>query len=116
MTHLTRNHQIKPVRDLSKEDIEEHRHKVSSTCSTHRNQEVLAYCTECKEVACMVCCVTKYAKHDCVKLEKADKKFVKTITAKLNERRKIKEEIKSGESRIEKTHAALAEQQKTTSE
>ena len=116
MTRLTRNHKIKPVKDLSKEDIEEHRQKVSSTCSTHRNQEVVVYCTKCKAVACTVCCVTKHTKHECVELEKTDKEFVKTITEKFNEGRKLKEEIKNEEIKIEKIYAALEEQQKTISE
>ena len=87
-TKVTKDHQIKLIRDLSREDILHHRKQISAMCTFHRTQEVIVYCKECKDVACTMCCVTKHSKYDCVELEEADATdatFIETIKKALYE-------------------------------
>jgi hypothetical protein len=67
---VTRSHVIRPIRELSDEDVAEHRRQAAAMCSVHKGQEVVVYCKECRDVACTMCCVTTHSKHDCIELDK----------------------------------------------
>jgi hypothetical protein len=76
---VTRSHMMRPIRELSDEDVAEHRRQAAAMRSEHKGQEVVVYCQKCRDVACTVCCVTKHSKHECIELEKADNEFTQTI-------------------------------------
>ena len=103
-TKVTKDHQIKSIRDLSGENIEHLRKPVSSMCSLHKTQEVIVYCKECKDVACTVCCVTKHLKHDCTELGEADTTFIKTIKKSLNDSKVALKETTEEMEKIKNGH------------
>ena len=112
-TKVTKDHQIKSIRDLSGEDIESHRKQVSSMCSFHKTQEVVVYCKECKDVACTVCCVTKHSKHDCTELGEADVNFIETIKKSLNDGQQALKDTTEEMEKIKIGHMTLKNHQDT---
>ena len=79
MTKYTKGHALKRVKEVNRDDVDQHRKKVATKCAFHSNQDVVVYCSTCKEIACTICCVTKHSKHDCVELAVANEKFVEAI-------------------------------------
>ena len=110
-TNETKDHQIKPIRDLSGEDIEHHRKQVSSMCYIHKKQEVVVYCKECKDIACTVCCVIKHSKHECTELEDADVSFIETIKKSLNDGKDALKDTTEEMEKIKDGHKALKDHQ-----
>ena len=83
-TKATRNHTIKKISDVSRDDISQHKKQIISKCLAHKDQTISLYCTECKDVACTVCFAVSHTKHDCIDIYDADKTFVDQINSSLN--------------------------------
>ena len=83
---VAQSHVIKKITEVNQTDVELHNRKKSFTCSQHKNQEVVLYCTECEQVACTVCCVVSHVEHmkKCVSIEEIDKTFLARIKERLD--------------------------------
>ncbi len=85
MTKLTKNHIIKTMTDINKEDVDRHKRAQTSQCLKHSNQEYVLYCNHCDELACTICFATSHCNYPCkcIELKIADIQFVTTINKKI---------------------------------
>lgn len=113
---VTRDHAVKPVRELSVEDIALHRNQTTSICNLHKEQKVVVYCKECRDVACTVCCVTKHSKHECIELELADVDFIGIIKKALDETKAAHIHNTEEMKKVNETHLTLKTHQANMTE
>ena len=106
-TKLTRNHSVKSITDICKEDVDQYKRQVASLCPHHKNQELTLFCTNCKEIGCATCIFKSHSKHDCTDLIEADKNFIKEINSSLDELRQAKEDANSQSENVAKSIKAL---------
>ena len=92
-TKFTSNHTLKLMKEVTRNDVEQHRKQMATKCANHSNQDVVVYCNNCKEIACTICCVTKHSKHDCIELSKADSEFIKEINDVLIKGQNMKRDL-----------------------
>ena len=81
---LTKNHTIKKITELSKDDVSQRRREMTSKCQMHKDQHVTLYCTDCNEAICHTCFVVSHKIHTVIDLLEADKNFIEQITTLLN--------------------------------
>ena len=99
-TKLTKNHMVKAIGEINKDDIAEYHKRKTSVCSIHKNQDLILFCLKCKELVCMACCMTKHFQHNVKDLSEADKDFVQIICTSLDTLKSAVEERKHSLARI----------------
>ncbi len=82
-TKQTKNHTVKPLSDVTMEDIQAHKAIKNTYCMIHKQQEVTLYCTNCEQVCCTTCSATKCKTHNCLDLQDADNGFIGQIKSVL---------------------------------
>ena len=92
-TKYTKNHTLKNITEISKEDVDIHKKQVELICSQHKNQELTLFCTNCKEIGCPTCSIKSHSKHDSTDLIEADKNFIDKINSWLDVLRKKEENL-----------------------
>ena len=75
----TADHEVKKLSDINSLDVAKHNKQKASFCVLHTEQQVYLYCKQCEETCCALCYALKHNKHDCVSIEEADEKFIKTV-------------------------------------
>ncbi len=116
LTKFTQNHVIKPIKEVSRDDVEQHNKQLSAKCLHHPSREVDVYCKICSEVACTLCCVTKHSKHDCVELSQADVSFVKKINNALEACKEIEKTTQRDTKKLTITYEDLKKRRATAAD
>ena len=116
LTKFTQNHVIKPIKEVSRDDVEQHNKQLSAKCLHHPSREVDVYCKICSEVACTLCCVTKHSKHDCVELSQADVSFVKKINNALEACKEIEKTTQQDTRKLTITYEDLKKRRATAAD
>ena len=81
---LTRRHIMKNIKDLTEDDIIQHKKQIMSKCLLHTSHPIELYCTKCKDLACTICFAMSHATHGCIDIHEADKTFIKQICGLLD--------------------------------
>jgi hypothetical protein len=82
-TRLTKDHSVKPLSEVTTEDIQAHKAKQPVYCEAHSKKEVEFYCETCPRFACSTCNGVKCKQHNCLELSNADDKFIAEINQTL---------------------------------
>ena len=94
-TRITRDHAIKAISDLTKEDIQQHQKQAAGTCLRHSGQQIVTYCSDCHETACAVCCLSRHAQHKITDLEQVNETFFLMLTKMIAKYKDQEKEIQA---------------------
>ena len=89
---ITKHHVIKPIRDISQAEIENHARLLAAWCSLHKNENNAYYCTRCETTACDKCLCNCLSNANFISITEAEEMFQSNIKKAYEKLKAIKEE------------------------
>ena len=76
---FNKDHMVKQLEEIIKEDFERHNRQVIQLCKKHWNQEILLFCKDCKKSGCSTYHALSHVGFSCSTIKEADNEFIESI-------------------------------------
>jgi len=94
---MSKSHLIVDAKDIP--SVTEQVQRAVRYCDQHPHNPIKLYCYDCKALVCVMCCVKKHNKHECIDVKEAAEKFSE----------QLKEDVKNIKKYTEKSQEVIKE-------